>query len=258
MAGAEFYGTDVTIFPWMKARTAPSTDAGERIYAIGDVHGRYDLLCDLLDRIGDHARQAAGAARVRIILLGDLIDRGPESARVLRLARAMEQDHPDFTVLAGNHEDVLVQALDGCLDTARMWLKYGGLDTMRSFGLETGGEAARMADDMAALRSALGDEMLEWVRDLPTMARSGDYFFCHAGVRPGRSLDEQSRDDLLWIRQPFLDHRGSHGAVIVHGHSITEGVDIRRNRIGVDTGAYRTEILSAICLENRSVEVIST
>lgn len=204
--------------------------------------------------------------RARVILLGDLIDRGPASAQVLRFACAMQRDHPDFMVLAGNHEDVMLEALDGCADTARLWLQYGGLATMRSFGLDLGDcldadgedEAEAIVQGMEALRSALGDDLLQWVRDLPVMTRSGDYFFCHAGVRPGRALDEQSREDLLWIRQPFLQSRKSHGAVIVHGHSITDEVDIRRNRIGVDTGAYRTEILSALCLENASVEVIST
>ncbi|OYW88640.1 MAG: hypothetical protein B7Z20_02045, partial [Sphingobium sp. 32-64-5] len=225
-AGADFYGTDVTILRWRKARNLPSTGAGERIYAIGDVHGRYDLLRDLLDRIGKHGRGRPHVERVRIILLGDLIDRGPESAQVLRLARAMQQEDPDFTVLAGNHEDVMLQALDGCHDTARMWLKYGGIATMKSFGVEVDEEPDAIADDLAALRSALGEEMAAWLRNLPVMTRSGDYFFCHAGVRPGCPLDEQSREDLLWIRQPFLDDRRSHGAVVVHGHSITDDVDI--------------------------------
>lgn len=232
---------------WKKQ--APSTDKGERIYAIGDIHGRYDLLKDVLFQIERHEGERPPARTTFMVLLGDLVDRGPQSAEVMRFLFDVQRTSRNMIVLQGNHEQMMVRALDGAPNSLRPWLRIGGDDTLRSFGLEP---PARGDDEAAFLdraRRAIPREQIEWMRALPLTARSGDYFFCHAGIRPGVALKRQNKADLLWIRDEFLDDRSDHGAVVVHGHSVSAEVEIMNNRIGIDTGAYRTNILTAVCLD---------
>lgn len=238
--------------------TAPArTDANERVYAIGDVHGRYDLLRNLLDVIENHASRLPGIGRPRVILLGDMIDRGPESARIMRFLATAQQHTKRLIVLRGNHEDMLLRVIDGDDEAEQSWLDYGGIATMASFGVPLPG-----ADDPSGmlgerLREAIPAELVQWLRDLPVAARSGDYFFCHAGIRPGVRLDRQNREDLMWIRDDFLYSDAEHGAVVIHGHSESMGVEVRPNRIGLDTGAYRTGTLSCLYLEGTKRDVLS-
>lgn len=234
----------------------PSTDSGERIYAIGDIHGRFDLLRLMLEKIEAHSSALPPTASLYVVFLGDLIDRGPQSAEVLAMLYDLQRKTDHVVVLLGNHEEAMLQALDGDMDALRAWLGVGGRDTLKSFGI-----APRHPDEdrrayLQRARTAVPREWTAWLRKLPLSVQSGDYYFVHAGVRPGIPLNRQDRTDMLWIREDFLDDTRDHGAVIVHGHSITPETDIRPNRICVDTGAYRTGMLSAIYLEGDKREVI--
>jgi serine/threonine protein phosphatase 1 len=220
----------------------------ERIYAIGDIHGRLDLLRALLIAI---EIDASGRAPMptRVVILGDFIDRGPDSMKLMSIFAGMKSSR--VVVLKGNHEAALVDALRGDHDAMDLWMAYGGDATLRSFGVT---ETEIDPDDSRALielaRKIIPRNLVEWLERLPVFYRRGPYYFVHAGVRPGVPLERQSVDDQLWIRDEFTQSTNDYGAVIVHGHSINEnGVIFRANRIGVDTGAYRTEVLSAVGLE---------
>lgn len=236
----------------------PSTAEGERIYAIGDIHGRLDLLKDILNRIEKHAATLPAPRSVHIVILGDMIDRGPESAEVLRYLHGVQQTTGRLIVLQGNHEELMLRALAAEPGMLRAWMRIGGSATIRSFGAEP----PHRDDDQ---RAAVGDllkvipaNLVEWIRNLPLTARSGDYLFCHAGIRPGVAIKRQKRADLLWIRDEFLEDPKDHGVMVVHGHSVSADVEMRGNRIGIDTGAYRTGVLTALYLEGEDRQIIST
>jgi serine/threonine protein phosphatase 1 len=232
------------------ARTPP----GLRLYAIGDVHGRTDLLADMHRRIArDLARRPA--ANWRVIHLGDYVDRGPDSAGTLELLLDYQgEGRGDF--LIGNHDRFL---LDFLLDPEgadfELWMINGGAATLDSFGADgmlaafSSSEGSRRrlhAEVIAAMRPGLP----EFLSGLSRMLRFGDYVFVHAGVRPGVPLEDQSTDDLVWIREPFLSSDEDHGAVVVHGHTPIEAVEVRPNRIGIDTGAVFTGNLTCLVLED--------
>jgi serine/threonine protein phosphatase 1 len=244
---------------FMRVRALPTPAGGDRIYAIGDVHGRFDLFRSLIKQL-----EADVAARrkipTRIILLGDLIDRGTHSRAVLELIKRMQLQNGDrFVVLCGNHEDMLLASADGNANAQRLWLANGGDATLRSYGLEPS-EFVTLTPEQRGdvLWRAVGADMLVWLAALPVHFRSGDYFFCHAGIRPGIPLNEQRREDLLWIRRDFVSSNRRHGAVVVHGHSETADVEIKANRINVDTAAYRSGQLTAVGLQGPYRWFIST
>lgn len=236
----------------------PTTDNGDRIYAIGDVHGRYDLLCRIFEKIEAHSATLPPNRNTNIILLGDLIDRGPQSAQVLEFLFNLQKRNKNFTVLLGNHEELMIRAISGEPGMLRAWIKLGGGPTLRSFGIEPPEGEYDLPAFTKQVAKAIPPEYVSWLKSLPLSARSGDYFFCHAGVRPRLSLARQSRNDLLWIREEFLESEVDHGAVIVHGHSVATDVQLRNNRIGIDTGAYRTDVLTALFLEGEQCEILST
>ncbi|GLJ00290.1 metallophosphoesterase [Sphingobium sp. BS19] len=243
----------------LKARSGnPSTAEGERIYAIGDIHGRLDLMKDILARIERHAATLPPARSVHIVVLGDMIDRGPDSAAVLRYLHGVQQTTGRLIVLHGNHEELMLRALAGEPGMLRAWMRIGGSATIRSYGVEP---PHRDDDQRAAVNDLLKvipSNIIEWIRHLPLTARSGDYLFCHAGIRPGVALKRQKRADLVWIRDEFLEDPLDHGVMVVHGHSVSTDVEMRGNRIGIDTGAYRTGILTALYLEGEDRQIIST
>ncbi|TCP31898.1 metallophosphoesterase family protein [Sphingomonas sp. BK235] len=225
-------------------------DAVERVYAIGDLHGRLDLFRALMRAIErDHAARAP--VTTRIVLLGDIVDRGPDSATLVQGCMRLSQRNPRFTVLRGNHEEMMVHALRGDLWAYRAWLDFGGRETLLSWGAPP--ELVADLPQMPALRAAariVGREVIDWLARLPLWLRHADHLFVHAGLRPGVALDRQTPRDLLWIGEEFLDAAEDHGMTVVHGHTIHEGgPDVRANRIGIDTGAYRTGRLTAMGLE---------
>ena len=232
---------------------------GERIYAIGDVHGRQDLFEQLIALIEADARSRR-ALRSRIVVLGDVIDRGPSSAALIRRLRAYTEHSDRFIVLKGNHEQLMVDALEGDYGLLRAWLDLGGAETLLSFGVDPGlldGGAAYPL--LRAARDLISPDVLSWIDHLPLQFRSGGMFFVHAGVRPGVPLRKQRAEDLLWIGRDFLDSDEQRSFLTVHGHTISEdGPVTTLNRIGVDTGAYKTGRLTAVGLEGGQRWFIST
>jgi serine/threonine protein phosphatase 1 len=241
------------------APTPACVPAGVRVYAVGDIHGRLDLFEAIVDRI--ETDRAGSADAVEVVLLGDYIDRGPDSAALLdRLSGALPS-WARWTLLRGNHEQAMLDAIDG-IDDERLvprWLANGGCEAARSYGLPA---HIAFGDDldllMKRLRARVPARHIALLRDLPLTHRIGDYLFVHAGIRPGVPLDAQDDRDLLWIRGEFLDCRDDHGCVVVHGHSITAQADERPNRIGIDTGAYVTGRLTAVVLEGTTRRFLST
>lgn len=230
--------------------------AGERVYAIGDIHGRLDLFEALVDAIEDDDA-ARGPAQTTLILLGDLIDRGPDSAGVIRAARALGERRR-VRILGGNHEEMLLLALHK-EDVLRAFMRHGGRETVLSYAITPEAYAAADWDKLRDLMAAaIPAEDIAFIGTFEDTIRIGDYLFVHAGIMPGVPLAEQRPGDLRWIREPFLSHAGDHGFLVVHGHTITEDVELRANRIGIDTGAFFSGRLTALGLEAGARWMIET
>jgi serine/threonine protein phosphatase 1 len=230
-------------------RARPRVPSGIRVYAVGDIHGRADVLAKLITLI-DQDLEARPNARSIEVFLGDYIDRGPHSRQVLDLLIARRQQHI-AVFLKGNHEACAYQVLSDP-SVLTDWMHIGGVNTLLSYGVDPSGcDHDQQAPQAiaAAFRQALPDNHYHFLQDLALSFSCGDYFFVHAGVRPGIPLVRQSEQDLLWIREEFLQHEEEFGKVVVHGHSSTNLPDIRPNRINIDTGAYATGRLTCLVLE---------
>jgi len=230
---------------------AASTPSGTRIYAIGDIHGRLDLLLRLHELIAADATRADRGRRV-LVYIGDYIDRGPNSAGVIDLL--LDRPLPGFEIvhLLGNHEDTLLQFPDD-MTVGPSWLTYGGVATLASYFIEVSPGSWRDERELRWLQGEIRRRVprrhVEFMRSLPLTHLEGDYLFVHAGIRPGIPLERQERDDLLWIRDEFLHSSVDHGKIVVHGHTITETPDQQPNRIGIDTGAFHTDCLTCVVLD---------
>lgn len=239
------------------ARTPPDTV----IYAIGDVHGRCDLLQALTARIVEDAAARRSRQR-RLVLLGDYVSRGTGSRRVIETLIAPPPAGFSRVTLRGNHEDYWLRFLDGDLDAGRRWFLWGGLAVLPEYSVEIGPRdwhaEATLADIRRQLAAAVPASHLAFVRATRTSWRSGDYLFVHAGVRPGVALADQDEHDLMWIRQPFIGSTADHGAVVVHGHCIVDEPELCANRIGIDTGAFETGVLTCIALEGERRDILQT
>lgn len=234
-----------------------ATPEGMRIYGIGDVHGCLNLLRSLEQQIADDCL-ANPVQRPVIVLLGDLVDRGPDSRGVIEYLMAPQPAGIERRVLRGNHEQMALDVIE-TPEQVHGWRKLGGAETMHSYGIDprsflSTGDPAGIVE---AWRQALPEAHRRWIENLETMLVIGDYCFVHAGIRPGVSLDRQNLVDLLWIRDEFLDHTGDFGKVVVHGHTPTPEPDVRANRINVDTGAYLTHCLTCVVLEGASIRFLS-
>jgi serine/threonine protein phosphatase 1 len=245
--------------PFLRARSgraAPALPAGERIYAIGDIHGRRDLLESLIGAI--EADDAASVpAETTVILLGDLVDRGADSAGVIAAARAWGMRRR-VRIVAGNHEEMFLQCFSD-RELMRAFLRFGGRETVLSYPVDaTRFALADVETAQAMMREAVPAADLEFIRGFEDRILIGDYLFVHAGVRPGVALDDQLLSDLRWIRAEFTESRRHHGVVVVHGHTITDQVEIRGNRIGIDTGAFASGKLTALRLEGTARHLLET
>jgi serine/threonine protein phosphatase 1 len=221
---------------------------GTRVYCVGDIHGRDDLLKDMAEHVSTDMK-VRSFDRALTVFLGDYVDRGHGSRHVVEQLARGEWPTP-MTALAGNHEDLLVAFLENA-EVLTVWRSLGGLETLHSYGVDVAwGEARR---DFAAVQTAFAAQFPEhhrrFLESLEISTYIGDYFFCHAGVRPGVLLDRQNRDDLLNIRDPFLSSEVEHGKLVVHGHTPSVDPEIRPNRIGIDTAAYATGRLTCLVLE---------
>lgn len=235
----------------------PQAPQDTRVYAIGDVHGRLDLLDALLARIADEsARDPAGT--VHLVMLGDLIDRGPQSAQVVERLLTVPAGVDEMHLLMGNHEEALLEILDGAHAQLPGWIRYGGEQALESYGLEAKAIFGDRETLVAKIHAGIPAPHVRLFRSMVDYVQIGDYLFVHAGIFPGRPLDQQQVHDLRWIREEFLEDDRDHGVMIVHGHTITPDVDCRPNRIGIDTGAYRSGILTALVLEGRAQRFLKT
>jgi serine/threonine protein phosphatase 1 len=236
---------------------ASAVPVGVRVYAIGDIHGRLDLLDGMQEKIARDGETATGE-RI-IVYLGDYIDRGADSKGVIERLLAPPPKGFSARHLKGNHDQSLLDFLE---DPAhyRMWKDYGARETLLSYAVMPprgeGDSALKKASEDLAL--ALPESHLKFVRGLELSVTIGDYFFVHAGVRPGLPLNKQSPQDLMWIREEFLTSSSDFGKVVVHGHSPSPMPVKRANRIGVDTGAYATGRLSCVVLEGTSCRFLQT
>lgn len=227
-----------------------SVGADQRLYAIGDVHGRADLLEQLLEKIYQDNKIRGEVPQWQMVFLGDLIDRGPESRRVVEVAIQLAAEIPCVTLM-GNHEEVMVASLNGNLDALRLFLRFGGYETLQSYGVpDEILERASIEEILQAALAIIPAEHQAFLKGLPSKVEFGDYLFVHAGIRPGVALDKQVESDLHWIRKDFLEDGTRHAKMVVHGHTIAQDVDERPNRICIDTGAYYSGQLTAVCLQD--------
>ncbi len=237
----------------------PAVPAGARVYAVGDIHGRADLLAELHGLILADAA-ASDAERRVVVYLGDYVDRGLESRQVVDLL--LDEPLPGFESvhLKGNHEEFLLVFLEDT-GVGAGWLNNGGNATLYSYGVGLG-EGVSMAERLEAAQADLADKVpqrhLRFLESLSLTHEEGDYLFVHAGIRPGIPLERQREEDMLWIRDDFLGSGRDHGRIVVHGHSITSEPEVLPNRIGIDTGAFASGTLSCLVLEGAEREFLMT
>ncbi len=222
---------------------------GRRVYAIGDIHGRNDLLQQLLDKIiKDDAER--GAVQSEIIFLGDLVDRGPDSAGVIDTAMQARAELGNVRFLMGNHEEIYLSATKGDEKAVRFFNRIGGRETILSYDITMkeyiGLDMTQLAERIPELFPKSHIDFIAGFEDQITI---GDYAFVHAGIRPGVPLSEQRQKDLRWIRDEFLSSQTAHEKIIVYGHTINNDVVETGTRIGIDTGAYYSDKLTALALE---------
>lgn len=256
---------------WLQSRASPSREVepspilvtglsgipeNQRIYAIGDIHGRFDLAFRLLEAIRNELRVLTSPIEAMVITLGDLIDRGPQSRQVVELMHLMRDDPLfRFQALKGNHEAMFLATLDGQGTMWNEWLDFGGSETLLSYGIEAPRTKSPRLLRQSVARQIPVEDIL-FLQGLPSAISVGDYFFCHAGARPGVPLAQQNENDLLWIRRGFSDIDHGFEKIIVHGHTPVPVAEIRRHRINIDTGAYESGRLSAVVLEGKSIRIL--
>lgn len=237
----------------------PRVPDGTRVYAIGDIHGRDDLLRELHGAIAGDAASAPEREKT-VVYLGDYVDRGLESRRVIDLL--LDEPIPGVAprYLKGNHEDLMLRFLDDA-SVGPDWLELGGAATLYSYGVALPGllsDERTLVEAQRRLSEAVPARHLAFLRGLDLHHVAGDYLFVHAGIRPGVPLAAQAEEDLLWIREEFLVSTEDHGHVVVHGHSINVETVYRPNRISIDTGAYATGILTCLVLDGDARRVLRT
>jgi len=246
--------------PPVAAGRVPRVPPGVCVYAVGDIHGRADLLATMHELIRDDAAQLTPGTAQIVVYMGDYVDRGLESRTVIDLL--IDEPLPGFRSvhLLGNHDAWLLSFLvDARIGPT--WLRYGGDVTLHSYGVRLGTPAEEepyYTKLQEALRARLPRRHVEFLQSLELSYETGDYLFVHAGVRPGVPLDQQSADDLLWIREPFLSWPRDFGKVIVHGHTVDSEPVVRNNRIGIDTGACWTGCLTCLVLEENTHRFLDT
>lgn len=238
----------------------PSVGDETVVYAVGDVHGRADLLERLLVKIRTDAAQRSQGHKV-LVYLGDYVDRGLESRAVIESLLAQGGDGLERVFLKGNHEDAMLQFLDST-EIGSSWMGFGGDATLYSYGVDVFGTppegVERLNHIQEQLRANTPPEHVAFLEGLELYHQEGDYFFVHAGVRPGLGLGDQDANDMMWIRDEFLNSTANFGKVVVHGHSIKPQPVVRSNRIGIDTGAFATGVLTCLVLAGAEQSFIQT
>ena len=248
--------------PNFRENGPPCVPDGTRVYAIGDIHGRMDLLNRLLRRIGTDSVRA-GADRNVLVCLGDYVDRGPNSRAVIDALAQDPMKGFEVYCLLGNHESIMLEFLSEP-GFGEHWIFNGGDATLESYGVKAPDPHADTFDPTdlrraaRELKEALPDSHNAFLRNLTLSHSEGDYFFVHAGIRPSVALDDQDPVDMIWIRETFTNNDRRHPLMIVHGHTVTNAPVVRDNRIGIDTGAYHSGTLTALVLEGDQKDFIQT
>ena len=229
----------------------PALNVPSAHYIVGDIHGRYDLLQALLGKIVQDAaiRELQSG---RVIYLGDYVDRGDQSAQVLGLLFELCQDDPELhTCMMGNHEAMMLQFLDDPVEKGARWIRFGGLQTLASFGIGHGindrSKGGELLDVSRQLRAALPAGMEDWLRAMPTLIDTGGNLICvHAGLDPSAPLDQQTTRTRLWGHGDFMTQARTDGVWVAHGHTVVDRAGLENGRVQTDTGAYATGTLSAV------------
>ena len=237
---------------------APRVPEGTRVYAVGDIHGCDDLLAAMHRQIRADA-DAAPEERKVVVYLGDYVDRGTNSRAVIETLVSDPLDGFERVMLCGNHDAWMLEFLDD-IDVGMPWLFNGGGATLLSYGVAGDARSLRNSLDQTqeAFRRALPAAHRRFLADLRLTYREGDYLFVHAGIRPGVAFEQQQPQDLLWIREGFLDSDADHGCLVVHGHTISEMPESMPNRIGIDTGAFATGRLTCLVLRGTERRFLQT
>ncbi|MGX9146430.1 metallophosphoesterase [Mesorhizobium sp. 128a] len=234
---------------------------GMRLYAIGDVHGRHDLLAAMHRRIESELKYKP-TADCRIIHLGDYVDRGPDSKSVLDFLIEAQKRDPRNLMLAGNHDIGFLDFLTEP-DPDGLFMRYGGVQTAQSYGVDLIGDARWFGKADAVRRghadlvNAVPQAHVDFLRSLQLSLIFGDFFFCHAGIRPDVPLDSQSPQDLVWIRDVFHNHPGLYPKVVVHGHTPVPEAELMPNRVNVDTLAWQSGMLSALAVDGADKRILT-
>lgn len=236
---------------------APSVPEGRRVYCIGDIHGMAQLLEELHGLIRTDAADFSGART--IVYLGDYVDRGEQSREVIDMLIQRPLVGFEHVFLLGNHERAMMDFIERPEELIS-WLGFGGRETLASYGMLVASILSRQnAPELARrLDMSLPRSHREFLSSCASHWRCGDYYFVHAGIRPGTRLEQQELEDQLWIRGEFLGSSKDHGAVVVHGHSISTEVEMLPNRIGIDTGAFATGVLTCLVLEGEERRLLQT
>lgn len=230
----------------------PAVPEGLRVYAIGDVHGCFDLLVEMQRKIADDLARNPAERSVEIYV-GDYVDRGTQSREVLDYLSDGNAVCDRRICLRGNHEEMLLAALNEP-DRLAEWFQFGGRETLLSYGVAAPAflTSANYAGARRAFCAAFPDRHRRFLAALPYSVAVGGYVFAHAGINPRRRLDDQSHEDLIWIREPFLSSEVAFERFVVHGHTPSEEPDVRPNRINIDTGAFLTGRLTCLVLEGET------
>jgi len=240
------------------AKTVPQVPAGMRAYAIGDIHGRFDLLQEITGMIEADLKRNPIDLSVEIYL-GDYVDRGPDSRAVLNYLSSAPSVCVKRVCLKGNHDEIFLTYLK---DPSVLvdWRELGGLETLYSYGvsppMSRDPELATQCHER--LLEIMPEGHIAFLRGLPLRVELGTYLFVHAGIRPDRPKDKQNDDDLIWIREPFLSSRRDYGCIVVHGHTPHDRYEVRSNRINVDTGGYLSGVLNCAVLEGETIRFLQT
>ena len=231
---------------------------GHRIYAIGDIHGRDDLLEQLLDQIASDD-MSRPHVHTTLVFLGDLVDRGADTRGVVSRLMALEKSAISTVFLKGNHEELLLRVCEGDEKVAAAFSRVGGRETLLSYGVsEQDYDRCEIKDIPALAAEYVPQAHRDFLNSFIPRWRAGDYLFVHAGITPGVAIEDQNDTDMRWIREQFTQSEADHGVMVVHGHTVTDDIDEQFNRIGIDTGAYASGKLSAIGLEGDQRWYLST
>ena len=237
----------------------PKVPDGTLVYAVGDLHGRADLLEKMHAAILKDSLDVPAERKV-VVYLGDYVDRGPHSKKVVDILLEKPLQGFERVHLMGNHEAFLIEFLND-VEAGPGWFFNGGLQTLSSYGVKIGKHDELSYEVLQRVQEEFLDKVpkahLDFYRTLEFSRTEGDFFFVHAGIRPGVPLDNQTDEDMLWIREEFLGCEDDYGKVIVHGHTITWEPEVKQNRIGIDTGAFASGVLTALVLEGREQDFLT-